>query len=72
MPRPRRRFRRRCCSTIGTPSKSAASRFDLLHTPGETPDHLTVWIPEFKAAFIGDNFYESFPNLYTLRGTETR
>jgi len=47
-------------------------RFDLLHTPGETPDHLTVWIPEFKAAFIGDNFYESFPNLYTLRGTETR
>jgi len=47
-------------------------RFDLLHTPGETPDHLTVWIPEFKAAFIGDNFYESFPNLYTLRGTEPR
>jgi alkyl sulfatase BDS1-like metallo-beta-lactamase superfamily hydrolase len=47
-------------------------RFELLHTPGETPDHLTVWIPEFKAAFIGDNFYESFPNLYTLRGTEPR
>ena len=47
-------------------------RFDLLHTPGETPDHLTVWIPEFKAAFIGDNFYESFANLYTLRGTEPR
>jgi alkyl sulfatase BDS1-like metallo-beta-lactamase superfamily hydrolase len=47
-------------------------RFDLLHTPGETPDHLTVWMPAVKAAFIGDNFYESFPNLYTLRGTETR
>ena len=47
-------------------------RFELLHTPGETPDHLTLWIPEFKAAFIGDNFYESFPNLYTLRGTEPR
>lgn len=47
-------------------------RFELFHTPGETPDHLTVWIPEFKAAFIGDNFYESFPNLYTLRGTEPR
>ncbi len=47
-------------------------KFELLHTPGETPDHLTVWIPAFKAAFIGDNFYESFPNLYTLRGTETR
>lgn len=46
--------------------------FELLHTPGETPDHLTVWIPAFKAAFIGDNYYESFPNLYTLRGTKPR
>src|SRR4029077_4417898 len=45
---------------------------ELLHTPGETPDHLTVWIPAFKAAFIGDNYYESFPNLYTLRGTMPR
>src|SRR5258708_24769995 len=26
--------------------------FELLHTPGETPDHLTVWIPQFKIAFI--------------------
>ena len=22
--------------------------FDLLHTPGETPDHLTVWIPQYQ------------------------
>ena len=44
----------------------------MLHTPGETPDHLTVWIPKLRAAFIGDNFYESFPNLYTLRGTRPR
>jgi len=48
------------------------TRFELLHTPGETPDHLTVWIPQYKAAFIGDNYYESFPNLYTLRGTRPR
>lgn len=48
------------------------TRFELLHTPGETPDHLTVWIPRLKAAFVGDNFYESFPNLYTLRGTRPR
>ncbi len=48
------------------------TRFELFHTPGETPDHLTVWIPKLKAAFIGDNFYESFPNLYTLRGTRPR
>jgi len=48
------------------------TRFELLHTPGETPDHLTVWIPKLRAAFIGDNFYESFPNIYTLRGTRPR
>jgi glyoxylase-like metal-dependent hydrolase (beta-lactamase superfamily II) len=46
--------------------------FELLHTPGETPDHLTVWISAFKAAFIGDNYYDSFPNLYALRGTKPR
>lgn len=46
--------------------------FQLLHTPGETPDHLTVWLPQYKAAFIGDNYYESFPNMYTLRGTRPR
>lgn len=47
-------------------------KFEIFHTPGETPDHLTVWMPEFKAAFIGDNFYRSFPNIYTLRGTQPR
>lgn len=46
--------------------------FRLISTPGETPDHLTVWVPELKAAFVGDNFYESFPNIYTLRGTQQR
>ena len=40
--------------------------------PGETPDMLNVWIPELKALFIGDNYYASFPNMYTLRGTLTR
>lgn len=46
--------------------------FEIFHTPGETPDHLTVWIPQYKAAFTGDNYYESFPNMYTLRGTTPR
>jgi alkyl sulfatase BDS1-like metallo-beta-lactamase superfamily hydrolase len=44
----------------------------MMHTPGETPDHITVWVPKLKAAFIGDNYYESFPNMYTLRGTRPR
>lgn len=48
------------------------TQFEIYHTPGETQDHLTVWIPRARAAFIGDNFYESFPNLYTLRGTQPR
>jgi alkyl sulfatase BDS1-like metallo-beta-lactamase superfamily hydrolase len=47
-------------------------KFELFSTPGETPDHLSVWIPQWKAAFTGDNFYASFPNIYTLRGTEPR
>jgi alkyl sulfatase BDS1-like metallo-beta-lactamase superfamily hydrolase len=47
-------------------------KFEVHHTPGETPDHTSVWIPQWKAAFVGDNFYASFPNLYTLRGTQPR
>ncbi|MBI2823978.1 MAG: MBL fold metallo-hydrolase [Planctomycetia bacterium] len=48
------------------------TKFELYHTPGETYEHLTVWLPQYKAAFVGDNFYASFPNLYTLRGTRPR
>jgi alkyl sulfatase BDS1-like metallo-beta-lactamase superfamily hydrolase len=48
------------------------TQFELYHTPGETPDHLTVWVPRYRAAFTGDNYYDSFPNLYTLRGTKPR
>jgi len=47
-------------------------KFEIFHTPGETPDALTVWIPQYKAAFVGDNLYDSFPNIYTLRGTTPR
>lgn len=47
-------------------------KFEVYRTPGETYDHLTVWLPKYKAAFTGDNYYESFPNIYTLRGTEPR
>lgn len=47
-------------------------KFEVFHTPGETPDALSVWIPKFKAAFVGDNVYDSFPNIYTLRGTPPR
>jgi alkyl sulfatase BDS1-like metallo-beta-lactamase superfamily hydrolase len=58
--------------------------FEILHAPGETSDQLAIWIPEHRALFIGDNYFgpnfaaghpewqESFPNLYTLRGTTSR
>ena len=46
--------------------------FRMMHTPGETWDHATVWIPELRAAFIGDNYYDSFPNIAALRGAPPR
>jgi alkyl sulfatase BDS1-like metallo-beta-lactamase superfamily hydrolase len=46
--------------------------FEIYRAPSETPDHLMVWVPKYKAIFTGDVYYESFPNLYTLRGTEPR
>lgn len=47
-------------------------QFEILHTPAETHDALTLWMPQYKAAFVGDLFYRSFPNIYTLRGTKPR
>lgn len=46
--------------------------FEVIATPSETYDALSVWIPERKAVFVGDIYYESFPNIYTLRGTKAR
>jgi len=46
--------------------------FVLAHVPGETDDHLYVWIPEKQAVMVGDNFYRSFANLYAIRGTKFR
>ncbi len=47
-------------------------RVVLYHAPGETNDQLFVWLPDKKALFPGDNFYKTFPNLYTIRGTPYR
>lgn len=46
--------------------------FELIHAPGETPDQIIVGIPEYGVVCCADNFYASFPNLYTIRGTSTR
>lgn len=44
----------------------------LIHAPGETHDHMVVWLPEQRILFSGDNWYHAFPNLYAIRGTPYR
>ena len=44
----------------------------LFATPGETDDALSVWFPEEKVLFCGDNLYRSFPNIYPVRGVGNR
>nr|XP_002120502.1 alkyl/aryl-sulfatase BDS1-like [Ciona intestinalis] len=50
----------------------AGITFELVHTPGETEDQTTVWIPSKRAVFPGDNIYQAFPNLYAIRGSPYR
>ena len=52
--------------------EAAGHKVQLFHAPGETNDQLFVWLPEKKVLFPGDNFYKTFPNLYTIRGTPYR
>ena len=44
----------------------------MIHAPGETDDHLIVWLSDQKILFCGDNWYHAFPNLYAIRGTAYR
>lgn len=50
----------------------AGVRMVLVHAPGETPDQIFVWLPDKRVLLAGDNFYHSFPNLYTIRGSAYR
>ena len=47
-------------------------RLELVAAPGETADQLYVWLPDQRVVFAGDNFYQSWPNVYPLRGTARR
>ena len=47
-------------------------QIELGHVPGETDDHLYVYLPDKEAVMVGDNFYRSFANLYAIRGTKYR
>jgi len=50
----------------------AGLKIKLVHAPGETDDQLFVWLEDGKILLPGDNVYQSFPNLYTIRGTAHR
>jgi alkyl sulfatase BDS1-like metallo-beta-lactamase superfamily hydrolase len=45
---------------------------ELVAAPGETGDQLYVWFPAERVVFTGDNFYQSWPNLYAIRGSAYR
>ena len=50
----------------------AGVKLEMVAAPGETCDQLYVWFPKEKVVFSGDNFYQSWPNVYPLRGTARR
>jgi len=50
----------------------AGVRLQLLHTPGETPENIAVWLPDKRVLLPGDDFYKAFPNLYAIRGARLR
>lgn len=39
---------------------------------GETDDQVFVYFPQYEVLCCGDNFYESWPNLYAIRGSQYR
>ncbi len=60
---------------VGAESRAltiAGVAIEIHAAPGETDDAIFIWLPEEKVLFSGDNFYQSFPNLYAIRGTGYR
>lgn len=47
-------------------------KIEMHEAHGETHDTLFVWIPQDKTLLPADDFYQVFPNLYTIRGTSPR
>ena len=73
--------------TYNTPSQTITigkTTLTLIHAPGETDDQTVVLYEpstssssssssdRTKVLLAADNFYESFPNLYTIRGAPSR
>jgi alkyl sulfatase BDS1-like metallo-beta-lactamase superfamily hydrolase len=52
--------------------KYGGLEFTAYHTPGETADQNSIYIKEYNFFITSDNFYDSFPNVYTIRGAKAR
>jgi alkyl sulfatase BDS1-like metallo-beta-lactamase superfamily hydrolase len=50
----------------------AGVRLQLLATPGETVDAISVWLPEKRVLMSGDDFFHAFPNISPIRGARFR
>jgi alkyl sulfatase BDS1-like metallo-beta-lactamase superfamily hydrolase len=50
----------------------AGVRLQLLHTPGETLDAISVWLPDKRVLMPGDDFLRAFPNISPIRGARLR
>jgi len=50
----------------------AGFEMTVFPAPGETHDHVNIWLEGPRILFCGDNFYHAFPNLYAIRGTPYR
>src|SRR5262245_6005729 len=50
----------------------AGVRLQLLYTPGETADAISVWVPEKRVLMPGDDFLRAFPNISPIRGARAR
>jgi alkyl sulfatase BDS1-like metallo-beta-lactamase superfamily hydrolase len=54
------------------PLTIAGVRLELLYTPGETADTISVWLPEKRVLMPGDDFLHAFPNISPIRGARFR
>src|SRR5262245_42656363 len=50
----------------------AGVRLQLLYTPGETMDAVSVWLPDTRVLMPGDDFFRAFPNISPIRGARPR
>ena len=45
---------------------------EMVAAGGETDDQMSIWMPEYKVLWCGDNYYGCWPNLYAIRGSQYR